>query len=120
MFVVEHEGQQRSSAANRLRRLIHGWMAEHCRVLPEPERVLLFASKPGSAGPLRSSCWENVLSAVQEGGSEPMTGSGPEGQTQSTLRMVRVRPSQPIAEPVFYEGGPAAAYSDFQLVFGIT
>ncbi|NQV11104.1 MAG: ribonuclease P protein component [Cyanobacteria bacterium] len=49
--VVSTKVSKRSVCRNRLRRLIHGWMQNHCRVLPEhlSDHWLLFSLKPGSA-----------------------------------------------------------------------
>lgn len=51
-----------------------------------------------------------------------MTGQGPEGSNTSTTPPTgsgQASPS-PIAEPVFYEGGPARGDLIFNLVFGLT
>lgn len=49
--VVSTKVSKRSVCRNRLRRLIHAWMQNHCRMLPEPlpAHWLLFSLKPGSA-----------------------------------------------------------------------
>jgi len=66
------------SAATGMRRLIHGWMQNLCRVWPEPlsGQWLLFSLSPAAPRPLRASAGREKLSCwFQKAASEANDGS---------------------------------------------